>query len=171
MSSLDQVYQAIPDYQKAGRLTLDLLTVLLPVSEGVGSELLTLPLLADFSGKKGFDWLAAQPPVPAVSRAALPDHVVAARMSDSILSTDRIALTKLEARGGDWSADLLLTRFENFDGEPAPRQLWILFSMDPGQQPLDSLTLRFSGQFRDNRGNHAPLREPLPSAYTIRFTK
>lgn len=170
MTPLEKVYQTIPSYQSAGRLTLDVISVLRPVSERAEGELVILGAFTDFATRAGIDWLVDEPGVAAVSRAALRDHVVAVRTRGTVLSTDRIALAQLDARGVGWSVDLDLMRFESFDGEPAPRELWVLLSIEPGDQPLESLTLRFSGRLRDSRGNETLLREPTPAPYTIPFT-
>jgi hypothetical protein len=166
VSPIEKVSESIAEHQSAGRFVIDALCVLRESGGATGDEFVTLLPHSAFDFKQLLD----QPKAPAVSRGALRDHLLALRVKGEFFSTDRLALAHIDARGDRWLIHWDLIRFNNYNGEAAPRDLWVLLCLEPGKQPLRSLTLSFNGWLRDPNGEETPMPEPVAAPQTIDFS-
>jgi hypothetical protein len=170
MFPLGSVSHRIPAHQIAGRLALDVLCILRDVRDGGHAEGVILCAYTDFADGEDFESVFGRPGTSVVPRHALRNHLLAVRISGEFFSTDRLVPAQMDARSEHWFIDFELTRMENFNGEPAPRELWVLLAIEPGKQPLQSVTLRFQGRLRDFLGNETPIPEPVVAPQTISFS-
>ena len=97
-----------------------------------------------------------------VTRAALRDHGLIVRCRGRCFSTDELAITQIRRDGERWSLGLELTHHENQDGEPAPRDLYVLLVVDPGDRPLRAIALDVHERWRDVRAHEIPAPAPAP---------
>ena len=171
MFSLENLSAAIPTYRHAGRFGLDLVALLWPLPENKSDEsvwLIPVTVLAKPFDPQG---LPAWKGSTQVSRAALRDHALVLRPRGYFLSTDKLSLSRLNVENSRWIIDVLLVRSENTNLEPAPRDLYIVLSFDPGENRPQNLTLHIEGIWRDFQGQESPISELLVSDLTIEFSE
>jgi hypothetical protein len=171
MFPLDILSQAVPAYRLADRFGVDVLGLLWPPRDGAGNEGVRLCAYGDLSRPPGIDELFERDAPPSVSSAALRDHVLVVRPRGEFFSTDELALSRVRRQAGRWTIDLAITHVENPNGEPAPRDLYVVLSIEVGNRPPQSLELRFDGWRRDFQGNETPSAEPVAPSQTIRFSE
>jgi hypothetical protein len=170
MFPLGSVSHRIPAHQITGRIGLDVLCIFRNLSDADHAERVILCAYTDFANPEALESIFGRPTTSVVPREALRNHVLAVSIQGEFFSTDRLVPAQVDARGDHWLIDFELTRMENFNGEPAPRELWVLLAIEPGKQPLQSLTLRFEGRLCDFLGKETPIPEPVGAPQTISFS-
>src|SRR5262245_34707370 len=118
--------RSVPAYRLAGGFGVDVLGLLWPVGDAGGGEGLSLVARADLARPLDLDALFAQPPPSRIYRAALSDHLLVARPRGTFFSTDELSLSQVRRHEDRWTIDLEITHCESQDGEPAPRDLYVL---------------------------------------------
>lgn len=170
MFPLDAMSHSLPAHQQAGRLGVDVLGLLWPLRGAAGGEGVRLYASADLARPLDIDALFAQRAPARVPRAALRDHLLVVRPRGEFFGTDELALSQMRWHDDRWSIDLEITRCENQDGEPAPRDLYVVLCVNMGNRPLRSLALQYSGRRRDFKGNETQMAEPVAPAQLIEFS-
>lgn len=167
---LDVLERSAPAHQLAGRFGVDVLGLLRPLQASSADEGARLCRYADLARSLDFGAIFGQGAPSRVSRAALRDHVLVVRPRGDFFSTDELALAQLRGPDDQWSLGLEITHCESQDGEPAPRDLYVLLCLEVGDRPLRSLALHFNGRRRDVHGNATPLAAPIAPAQFIEFS-
>lgn len=168
MPTLDELAQSIPAHQIAGRFGVQLLAVLRPRGEGArGGE--GGWRLQDPARPLDLEGLFARSTPPRVSLASLRERLLVARPRGEFFSLDEVSLRHARREDERLTVELLVTRPESPDGEPAPRDLFILLGIDAGVNPPRRLSLTFDGRGVDTRGNETPLAVTSGEPLTIEF--
>jgi hypothetical protein len=96
------------------------------------------------------------------------NRVVVARVQGRFLSTDAVALFAIEDRRDEWGLSVAITRSENPNLEPAPRDLFVVIAFGAATPPA-RVALRFSGRLRAFDDSERPLDDlpPQPQVITI----
>jgi hypothetical protein len=170
MFPLNVLSQSVSTFQIAGRVGVDLLGLLLPVRPKTKSKGIRLCSSTKLAGSSHLQTLFDQHGQASVSLSFLRDHLLVARPRGQFFSTDELALKGLRREDDQWSIDVIITHRENQDGEPAPRDLYVVLQIDPGRRPVRSLILQFSGQTRDFYGKETLLSRPIAPVERIKFT-
>jgi hypothetical protein len=170
MFPLELLSQTIPAYSVAGRFGLDVLGLLWRVRDGADDAGFRLCAYSDLSRLSGIDELFEQGAPSRVERGALRDQVLVVRPRGEFFSNDELALTQVRRQEDRLSIDLTITHVENPNGEPAPRDLYVVLAVDTGKRPPHSLELLFNGRWRDSQGNETPLAGPVAPPQTIEFS-
>jgi|SRR5687767_3172796 len=169
MFSLDDLFRAVPSYQVAGRLGIDVVAWLSPIDEAMRETGARLYPLRDLAWPLNLNAVFRKPAPASFSRSALRDHVLVVRVYGEFRSTDELALSHIDREHDRWSIELDLIRFEDLNIDPAPRNLWLVMSIEVGNYPLRSLALRFCGRCRDFQGNEKAMQEPVAPSQAVEF--
>jgi len=171
MFSLENLAAAIPAYRHAGRFKLELFALLWPLFENETDEGVWLVPVTALSKIFDPEVLSGWKRSAQVSRAALRNHALVVRPRGQFLSTDKLSLAQLNVEGNRWAVDLALLRSENPDGEPAPRDLYVVLSLDTGDSRPQSLTLHIKGIWQDFRGDESAFTEPVANDVAVEFSE
>ena len=158
MFPLDGVVADAAGQRMAGRVGVDLLCVLGPVSAS-GAETAALVPAAALAGPPAFDTMFNRTGMR-IARASLRDHALVLRARGGFQSTDQVAVAQIDTRGDRWSIGLDIAHVENPNLEPAPRDLYVIVALE-GDRPPGSIAVQFAGRQRDTRGVERPLADPV----------
>ena len=168
MLSLQDLSQTFAAHEIAGRFGVELLALLMaPSEDGPYSGV----RLYSSSEPLNLATVFAQNALSVVSRAALHDHFLIVACSGEFFATDKLELTQLSANGEEWSSKIEITHFENVNAIPAPRELYLLLSLDVGDRSLRSLELKFIERWRDHKGVEKSLSDSAIQSQTIEFSE
>jgi hypothetical protein len=161
MFPLDALSQSVPSYQAAGRFGVEVMGLFYQRRAAVEPDSNRLIPLADLTGPIDLPARFEQSARSPISRAALHDQALVCRPQDEFFSTDELTGVQIRRDQDQCLIEVVLTRHENPDGEPAPRDLYLVVYVEEGNRPLRRLVLQFSGRRRDFKGNEIALTEPV----------
>lgn len=170
MFPLDVLSQTTPAYRVAGRFGVDVFCLLWPTRGEPAGEGVRLCAHDDLSRLPDLAELFVRTAPARVERAALRDHALIAHPRGEFFSTDELALAQVQLSENRCSVDLAITHVENPNGIPAPRELYVVLTIEAGSRPPHSLELRFHGRQRDSQGNETPLDAPVAPPLAIELS-
>jgi len=168
MFPLDILAKAVPAYRLAGRFGMDAFGLLWPRSANLDEGIRLFPLAGATDAFDPEVFFRQERPLQ-VSRAMLRNHALLAHPRGEFFSTDKLALSEVKMDGDDYRVGFSVTHFENPNGEPAPRDLYVVLSVEFGDSRPQSLTLHFSGLWRNFRGEETTAAEPAASPLRLNF--
>jgi hypothetical protein len=143
--------------------------VLWPVSHGGAGEgirFLPLPTVGDSFDPEVLFRVA---PATRAPQTALRDHTIVVRARGEFFSTDRLTVSDVRVEGDAWLIHFSVTHVESPDGEPAPRDLYVVIAIDAGDARLHRLSLQFNARWRSFQGAESAMNEPAALPEVIEF--
>jgi hypothetical protein len=167
MLPLDLVLQAGPPHQVAGHFGIDVAGLLRPPGSSASGDEVGTCSLATLSPSMDLGVLFRRTIRSPVPRSTLDGHLLVLQPQGQFSSTDHLSLAGVRLAGDQLTADLVVTRSESVDGEPAPRLLVVLLHVDAGDATLRELVVSYHGRHRPFRGPEAPLPGQLAPPHII----
>lgn len=142
MFPFDGFAQGGPGRWPAGRLAIDLLALLRPVSGAKEIRLRVVPRsqLEAVLASASFIGVTASVPVPS---ASLREGCLVARVPGDFHAGDRAAPLRMALQGERWSVDIDIVHTHNPNLEPAPCDLWLVLGLHADAPAPRSLRLGF----------------------------
>jgi len=160
-----------PPQQIVGRFGLEVRVLLAPVLQPPAAEGARLLHFRDLARPLDLAATFASCKPSPLSRALLRDHALIIHVAGRFCSTDRVLLAQVQLRHDHCSLALEITHVESQDGEPAPRDLYLLLRFDFGALPVPKLAVQLTEHRRDFHGHEAPLDGSATSPVIIEFSE
>jgi hypothetical protein len=160
-----------PPQQIAGQFGLEVRVLLAPVLQSPVPQGVRLLHVRDLAQPLDLAAIFASGEPSPLSRALLRDQALIIHAAGRFWSTDRAILVEVQSRYDHCSLDLEITHVESQDGEPAPRDLYLLLRLDFGDLPVLKLAVQLTERRRDFHGHEAPLDGSATSPVIIEFSE
>jgi hypothetical protein len=170
MFPLELFSKSVPAHRLAGQFGVEAFGVLWPVSHGTGEGIRFLPLAGVGDSFDPEVLFRGNLPVR-VPQAALRDHVLVVRTRGEFFSTDRLAVPDVRVDGDVWWIDFSVTHVESPDGEPAPRDLYVVIAINTGAARLRRLTLQFRARWRSFQGEESAMSDQAAPSEVVEFAE
>lgn len=163
----DALSQSVPAHYVAGRFGIEMMGLLVPKVASLERDTFRLMPYAMLSGLANISALFERPSPTQVTRMVLRDNALIFRLQGQFSSTDELSAMQVQFEKMQTLIDVVFTRYENQDGDPAPRDLYLLLGIEIGNQSLRRMKLQFSGRMHDFNGNETPLAGTIAAPQII----